>query len=138
MAPLPAPGPDEAFFWTSGSDGRLRFLRCRACGTFLHPPSPRCPRCLSADVQPEPVTGTGTVQSFTFVTGAADAPPDVVAWIGFPEQDDLRMTARLVGVAPADAAIGMAVTVEFEEHEDVHLPVFRAAGGPADHRRADT
>jgi uncharacterized OB-fold protein len=86
-------------------------------------------------VLPEAVAGTGTVQSFTFVAGPADAPPDVVAWIGFPEQEDLRMTARLVGVTPADAAIGMAVTVEFEEHEDVHLPVFRPAGVPADRRQ---
>ena len=39
------PGLDEpsAFFWTSGADGKLRFLRCAACSYLIHPPAPICP-----------------------------------------------------------------------------------------------
>jgi uncharacterized protein len=126
MAALPKLGGESEFFWTSGRDGRLRFLRCRQCGYYNHPPTSRCPRCLSAELQPEAVSGVGEVLSFTFVRGEPGAAEQtVVAWVGFPEQDDLRITATLAGVSPADAVIGMPVTVDFEVHGDVHLPVFR-------------
>jgi hypothetical protein len=49
---LPRLSPENEFFWTSGADGVLRFLRCRACRTYVHPPSPRCPDCLSKDLAP--------------------------------------------------------------------------------------
>ena len=124
MPALPKLGGPDDFFWTSGADGRLRFLRCEDCGSFIHPPTPRCPRCLSARVAPRPVSGEGVVGSFTFVTDD-DGDPVVVAWVELPEQPDLRLTAKLVGIGPTDVAIGMPVRVEFELHDDVHLPVFR-------------
>ena len=52
---------ENRFFWTSGEDGQLRFLRCQACGYYLHPPLPRCPECGGRDVAPEPVSGRGEV-----------------------------------------------------------------------------
>ena len=42
---LPRVNEENRFFWTSGDDGRLRFLRCDQCGFFVHPPSPICPEC---------------------------------------------------------------------------------------------
>jgi uncharacterized OB-fold protein len=122
MPPLPALEPESEFFWTSGRDGRLRFLRCRDCRVFVHPPSPRCPRCLTASLEPEAVSGAGEVRSYTIVADGDDQ--SVVAWIGFPEQDDLRLTAKLVGIGPDAVAIGMPVQADFEQHGDVYLPVF--------------
>jgi hypothetical protein len=43
---LPRLDDDVAFFWTAGADGVLRFLRCNACGFFIHPPA-RCARVAS-------------------------------------------------------------------------------------------
>lgn len=40
---LPRLDDTNRFFWTSGADGRLRFLRCAACRRYLHPPSPAVP-----------------------------------------------------------------------------------------------
>ena len=40
---LPKLDDGNRFFWTSGADGRLRFLRCQDCGYFIHPPQPICP-----------------------------------------------------------------------------------------------
>ena len=42
-------------FWRGGRDGELRFLRCRACRTWVHPPVPRCPACLAKELAPEAV-----------------------------------------------------------------------------------
>src|SRR5205085_1544912 len=62
---LPRVTPDNEFFWTSGADGRLRFLRCDECNYYVHPPSPICPECLSKRLTPTPVSGRATVATFT-------------------------------------------------------------------------
>jgi len=130
---LPRLDADNRFFWTSGADGRLRFLRCRACESFVHPPAPRCPQCLSEYLTPEAVSGRGVLESFTlnvqqWVPGAD---PYIVAWVSIDEQSDVRLTTNLVGVEPDDVRIGMAVKVTFEHDDDVYLPLFRPAGGGA-------
>ena len=123
------PDPDalSEFFWTSGRDGRLRFLRCSHCRAFVHPPSSRCPHCLTATLLPEAVSGRGRVDSYTVVVGGAGDAPTVVAWVSLPEQDDLRVTASLRGVGPQDARIGMEVQVTFEIRGGYHVPVFEPA-----------
>ena len=129
---LPRLDADNTFFWTSGADGRLRFLRCRACRTYVHPPSPRCPACLDGDLAPEPVSGRAVVESYTvnhqqWIPGSE---PYVVAWVSIVEQPDVRLTTNLVGLEPDELRVGMPVEVLFEEHEDVYLPLFRPAGAP--------
>ncbi len=128
---LPRLDDDNAFFWTSGSDGRLRFQRCPACRAYIHPPSPRCPHCLDQRPVPEAVSGRATVVSFTvnqqqWIPGSE---PYIVAWVAIDEQPDVRLTTNLVGVEPDQVAIGMPVEVTFEESGDVWLPLFRPAGG---------
>jgi uncharacterized OB-fold protein len=123
---LPVLDDENRSFWTSGADGRLRFLRCRGCGYFLHPPVPRCPRCGGRDVAPEPLAGRAEVLSFTVNHHAWDGgtEPYAIVIVGFPEQDDLRLTSNVVGCPPEDVHIGMAVEVAFEHHADVWVPVF--------------
>jgi len=127
---LPRLDDTNRFFWTSGEDGRLRFLRCRACGRFVHPPVPRCPYCLAGEPEPEAVSGRATVHSFTvnhqqWIPGSD---PYVIGLVTIAEQDDVRLTTNLVDCAPADVRIGMAVEVTFEHVEDVWLPLFRPSG----------
>src|SRR2546427_7237886 len=91
---LPRVTPDNEFFWTSGADGRLRFLRCKECGYYVHPPSPICPVDLSKDLQPAAVSGRGTVHAFTvnhqpWIPGFD--PPYVVAIVELEEQEALRL-----------------------------------------------
>ncbi len=139
MPPVVAHGPllrllprledDVAFYWTSGADGTLRLLRCHACGYFVHPPGPVCPRCLSRDLGPEQVSGRGRVESFTvnhqqWIPGSD---PYIIAWVSVEEQPELRLTTNLVGVEPEDVKIGMPVRVVFEENEDVFVPLFTPA-----------
>lgn len=130
---LPRTDGEGGFFWTSGADGRLRFLHCADCGRLAHPPAPRCPSCLSPDVAPRPVSGRATVHSFTvnhqqWIPGAD---PYVVALVTIDEQPDVRLTTNLVGVDDGEVRIGMPVEVVFEQHEEVFLPLFRPLGEEA-------
>ncbi|MEX0666418.1 MAG: OB-fold domain-containing protein [Acidimicrobiia bacterium] len=127
--PLPALTPETEFFWTSGVDGRLRFLRCGDCYSYVHPPAPVCPQCASRSVAPEPVTGRGTVATFTVNHqdwGLMD-PPYVIAIVELVEQPGLRLTTNLVNVEAGAVAGGMAVQVCFEQVDDVWFPLFEPA-----------
>jgi uncharacterized OB-fold protein len=129
---LPALDDENRFFWTSGEDGRLRFLRCQSCGYYLHPPLPRCPRCGSTELEPEPVSGYGEVYSFTVNHQSWDGStePYVIALVALPEQDGLRLTTNVVGCPVDDVRIGMKVKVVFEQHDTVWFPVFEPDEGP--------
>lgn len=128
---LPAVTPENEHFWRGGADGELRFLRCADCGTWIHPPQPRCPACLSADVAPASVSGRATVLTYTvnhqpWYPGLD--PPYVVAVVELPEQEGLRLTTNLVGIAPDEVDFDLPVRVVFEEYPDrdgsVWLPFF--------------
>ena len=124
---LPRLHDDNAFFWTSGGDGLLRFLRCGSCGYWIHPPGPICPMCHSKEVAPEPVAGTAVLHTYTVNQQAwlpGFDPPYVVAIVELPEQEGLRLTTNLVNCALDDVRIGLPVRVVFEEWDDVWLPLF--------------
>lgn len=122
------------FFWASGEDGKLRFKHCQDCGYYSHPPTPRCPKCLSANMHPDPVSGKATVLTYTvniqqWVPGQA---PYIIAIVTMEEQDDLRLTTLLAGVDLDDPnIIGMKVEVRFLARDDVWYPTFVPEGSPA-------
>ncbi|HEV8296518.1 MAG TPA: Zn-ribbon domain-containing OB-fold protein [Acidimicrobiales bacterium] len=124
---LPTLNPDNEFFWTSGRDNVLRFLRCRACDYFVHPPRPYCPRCGGRNLAPETVSGWATVHTFTVNHQPWDGSRDpyVIAIVAIEEQDDVRLTTNIVGCAPDDVYIGMPVHVVFADHDPVWLPLFQ-------------
>jgi uncharacterized OB-fold protein len=126
----PALDDENRFFWTSGEDGKLRFLRCQSCRRYLHPPVPRCPECGSRDVAPEAVSGRGEVFSFTVNHRSWDGDPEpyAIVLVELAEQDGLRLTSNLVGHPLDDIRIGMPVQVVFEQHDLVWFPLFEAVG----------
>ena len=123
---LPALDDDNRFFWTSGADGKLRFLRCSDCGFYLHPPLPQCPRCASHDVAPAVVSGNATVHSFTINHQPWDGSPDpwAIILVEFPEQEGMRLTSNIVNCPIDEVRIGMPVTVWFEQHDEIYFPLF--------------
>ena len=76
-------------------------------------------------------SGRGQLASFTVIrravsTAYADEVPYVLALIDLAEGP--RMMSSLTGVAPADAQVGMAVEVVFEQwSEEITVPRFRPA-----------
>jgi uncharacterized protein len=128
---LPRLDQDNRFFWTSGSDGRLRFLRCHQCSSYVHPPAPRCPECLSDDLSPEVVSGRATLVAHTcnvqeWIPGSE---PYLIGLVAIDEQESVRLTTNLVDVEQEEVETGMAVEVVFEHHDDVYLPLFRPVAG---------
>lgn len=130
MFPTPQINDDNRAFWTGGRDDELRIVRCQDCGYYVHPPSPRCPRCLSDDVVPSPVSGRGVVYTYT-ANEREWSPglevPYVIAIVQLDEQSDLRLMTNIVGCKPEEVAINMPVRVEFREQGDAYVPVFRPA-----------
>ena len=128
---LPQLDQENEFFWTSGKDGQLRFLRCAGCAYFVHPPAPVCPQCLGRELVPEPVSGRGTLFSFTVNHHPWDGStePYVIGLVEIEEQDDVRLTTNIVNCAPDDVYIGMPVRVTFDHYDPVWLPMFEPAEG---------
>jgi uncharacterized OB-fold protein len=128
---LPRVTDRNRHFWTGGEVGELRFLRCRNCGYYIHPPTPICPKCHSKELAPEAVSGRATLFTYS-VNHQPWMPgpelPYVVAIVSIPEQDDLRLTTNLVDVEPDHVRIGMPLEVTFVRYEDVWIPLFRPAG----------
>lgn len=124
---LPEVTPETEHFWQGGERGELVFLRCASCRAYVHPPSPLCPQCLSRDLAPEPVSGRGTVATFTInhqTWNPTVAVPYVVALVEIDEQPSVRLMTNIVGCAPEDVRIGMRVRVTFAQYDDVYLPLF--------------
>jgi uncharacterized OB-fold protein len=57
--------------------------------------------------------------------------PFVVALIELPEQPGLRVIANVVDCDPESVRIGMRVTVQFEAHGELHVPVFAPSAAAA-------
>ena len=124
---LPKLDGDNREFWTRGEHGELVIERCGACGHYVHPPRPICPECLSRDVGYVPVSGRGSVLSYTVnhqPWNPTMAPPYVIALVELDEQPGLRLMTNVVGCEPDDVDFGMRVRVAFEQHEDVWVPLF--------------
>ena len=128
---LPQLTPENEHYWKGGARGELTFLRCGACGTYIHPPSPLCPECLSKQLAPAAVSGrarllTWTVNHHPWIPGFE--PPYLIAIVEIEEQRGLRITTNLVNCTPGELRLDLPVRVLFEEREDgIFLPLFEPA-----------
>lgn len=125
--PRPLIDPVNRFYWEAGLEGVLKIMRCGDCGTWLHPPRPVCSNCLSENVAPEAVAGTGTVYSVT-TNYQAWAPgltlPYVIARVALDGVDGVLLTTNIVGDDALDTQIGQGVRVRFEEQDGIWFPLF--------------
>jgi uncharacterized OB-fold protein len=128
---LPQVTPENEHYWKGGAQGELRFLRCGACRTYVHPPAPLCPSCVWRELAPAAVSGrarllTWTVNHHPWIPGFE--PPYVIAIVEIEEQRGLRITTNLVNCTPEELRMDLPVKVLFEEREDgVFLPLFEPA-----------
>jgi uncharacterized OB-fold protein len=122
----PAMTADTVFFWDALKEHRLLIQRCRGCGALRHPPRPMCPHCHDLEWDTIESSGRGTVYSFV-IPHHPPLPwfpePFVVALVDLAE--GTRLVTNIVGVAPSDVTMGMAVQVRFEHFDDgLVLPLF--------------
>jgi uncharacterized OB-fold protein len=125
---LPQITPENEHYWKGGARGELTFLRCEECRTYVHPPAPVCPGCLSKRLAPDVVSGrarllTWTVNHHPWIPGFD--PPYVIAIVEIEEQRGLRVTTNLVNCTPDELRMDLPVQVLFEERDEgVFLPLF--------------
>ena len=123
---LPLPNEGSREFWTGGANGDLLVTQCESCGRCAYPPSSICPDCGAATASVR-ASDEGTVVSYTVCHQQyhpAVATPFVVALIdldGFPH---CRIVANVLSCDPATVHAGTRVSVRFEEHGPVFVPVF--------------
>jgi len=129
--PLPKLDGDNRPFWTGGAEGELRIMHCGDCGAFIHPPRPVCRVCLSDNVAPKAVVGTGVVDTFT-INHQAWYPglevPFVIARVALDGAPGVYLTTNVVGCPPETVDIGDRVRVTFLRQDDVWLPLFEKTG----------
>jgi uncharacterized protein len=113
-------------FWEGCRTEELRYQCCDACGAANFPPTEHCRQCLSAELRWKPSSGRGEIYSWTVVHRPVTAefqPPYAPAIVTLDE--GYQMLTNVVGVSPADLAIGMRVQVQFHAvGDDVTLPYF--------------
>lgn len=129
--PLPRLDRDNRAFWTGGAEGELRLHRCGDCETFIHPPRPVCRNCLSENVAPVAVAGTGVVDTFTVnyqKWHPAMEVPFVIARVAIDGAPGVYLTTNIVGCEVDDVDIGDKVRVTFLQQDDVYLPLFEKIG----------
>jgi uncharacterized protein len=134
---LPAISDLTRPFWEAAREGRLVIQRCGDCAYFNHPPRAACDRCLSPKLAFEPVSGLGTVWSFTVmhqqsVAGFEASVPYRTALVELDEQAMLLLVTNLPGASAESARIGQRVSATFEPLEGgLVLPQFKpSTGGP--------
>ena len=129
--PLPVADDLSQPFWEAAKQRRLVVQRCRECGYFNHPPRPACDACQSQQLQFEPVSGQGTIYSFTVmhqpnVAGFENQIPYINILVELEEQPLLFMVSNLPASDLDKIKIGGQVEVYFEEVDpDTTLPQFR-------------
>jgi uncharacterized OB-fold protein len=131
--------PSTEPFWLAARERRLVAPRCAGCGTFRLPPTPFCWRCQSAAVNWTELSGRASVYTYTVVDGYPGLPDItlVPAVVDLPDAPGARLVTNIVGVHPADIAIGTELTVDFHQISDGWLlPVFRVADPSAKEQQA--
>lgn len=113
--------PEEQFLRFLG-EGRFMIQRSRSSGRFLFYPRVAEPGTGSADLEWVEASGVGTVYSTTVVRQKPPTPSYNVALIDLAEGP--RMMSRVVGVAPEEVRIGMAVAARIDRDGEAPVVVF--------------
>jgi uncharacterized OB-fold protein len=129
----PVPVTDELSqpFWDAAKQRRLVIQRCGECGYYNHPPRPVCECCSSQRLKFAPVSGRGTIYTFTVmhqpsVAGFENEVPYINIVVELDEQPLLFMVSNLPHAERDKVRIGGRVEVRFEERgPDLVLPQFR-------------
>ena len=128
--PRPVPTPETQPYWDGAAEGELRIQRCLDCGLPYFYPRPMCPGCGGPNVEWFAASGAATLHSYIISERPAPGydPPFVIAIVELAEGP--RMLTNIVEVEPTPEALvlDMALTVRFEQRDDISLPVFAPAG----------
>ena len=124
----------SAGFFDAASRSELVVRRCTACGTLATPRARACPACATPALDWVPVSGTGTLVSWTALRDRAG---EITALGGIVELTEGPWLRVRLAAEPAALAVGLPMRVRFEQQDAGEpVPVFRPWDeGDADGRR---
>jgi uncharacterized OB-fold protein len=119
--PMPLPTPTSQPFWDGLSRHEVWIQFSPSLDRYVFYPRVLAPGTLADDLQWRQISGAGTLVSFAVAQRPvapqfADAVPHLVAVVAWDEGP--RFATELVDVAPAEVAVGMAVTPVFVDCAD--------------------
>lgn len=124
---LPRETELSAPYWQGCREGVLKMQRCGNCQQYQFYPRTLCSHCDSEDVSWTPVSGNGTVLSYSIVRRGISADyeaPYVVALIKLNE--GVTMMSSIQTTEPESITVGAAVGVVFEDWGgNIQMPLFR-------------
>ena len=98
-------------FFETARDGRLTAIKCGRCGNLEIPPKEFCDACGQRDWKPLPLSGDGTIASYTVIrvapTKHAGDAPYAIAVVKLRE--GVSLLGRLAGIPLDKVAVGMPV-----------------------------
>jgi uncharacterized OB-fold protein len=108
-------------FWQALRNHEFRVQECAQCGARRFIPAEICSACGAQDATWQPVSGKGTLYTFTVVhrgpTPAYQADgPYVIAHVDL--DDGVRVIANLTGCDLAEVRIGMRAEIVFDDVSD--------------------
>ena len=128
--PVPIPTNITREFWERAKDEVLVLPYCRDCGTYTYYPRAVCQKCMSRNLEWRPVSGEGTVYSYTIIRSPQPAFRDMAPYVvaNVELREGARMMANVLTDDPDSVHIGMPVKIVFVPvASDLKLPQARPA-----------
>lgn len=121
---------DTQAFWQATKDKKLTYQQCDNCNTVVFYPRAHCTGCTDSKLTWKEASGKGTVYTFSVVRLSrhpffGSKVPYAVAWIDLDEGP--RILSNITGVDDPlkEVKIGQKVEVEWEEHDELCIPLFK-------------
>ncbi len=120
------------YFWGSVRAGAMKLPYCAVCDRMFFHPRPICPKCWGEITEWRPVSGRGTVWSYTVVRVPLmrapwpDRIPYTVAFVTLAEGP--RVMSNIVDCPPERVRSGMEVELVYRERDGQHLYLFKPVG----------
>jgi uncharacterized OB-fold protein len=133
IRPLPSlSDPDTVPFWRATKEHELLYQVCDDCQAVVFYPRRHCTQCLGSALSWHVSKGDGEIYSFSVVRLSrhpffGTKAPYAVALVDLDE--GFRMMSNIVGVSDPEVEleIGTRVALEWEDHDDLAIPLFRPA-----------
>jgi uncharacterized protein len=133
----PAPSmtePDTGPFWLACRDHRLTYQVCQECEGTVFFRRQHCPRCGSDRLQDRDSAGRGVLYSYTVIRqhGHPFFRSDLPYLVGIVDlEEGFRMLAPIRVIDMETLQVGQRVGLEWEDHDDWSLPIFRTDPQPS-------
>jgi uncharacterized OB-fold protein len=128
--PLPVPTPTSEPFWSGIKNGQVTLQQCDDCSAWVFYPRSHCNHCLSPNLTWKPVSGKGTLYTFTVARRPtapqfADEIPQLIVVVEL--EQGVRMNSLMVNIIPEELSVGMAVKPVFHQQDGATLLYFEPA-----------